>query len=104
MTSLESFDPQFENLQLQQLIGQYPAIGEVSGDIRFIIDDDGRLGKASWSFIDDELDRLWNSGVKRPLMELFDALIIHRRQHGFGQLTEAHLTLEKGNLSLAWKA
>lgn len=104
MTAQEGFDPQFENLRLQQLMDQYPAVQDVTGDIRFVIDDDGRLGNASWAFDDAELDRLWASGIKLPLMELFDALITYRRHHGFDQLTEARLVLKKGEWTLSWKS
>jgi len=85
-------------MRIQHLINQYPVIQDVTGDIRFVIDDEGRLAKASLTLEDGDFDRLWASGIKLPLIELFDALIIYRRQHGFDQLTKAHLSLDRGGV------
>lgn len=99
-----NYDPNFDQIRLDQLAEQCLINSSAKGQVIFLSDsEDNRLDVASWRFErDHDIEVLQESGFNNLLMELLDSLLIYRAQHRQNNSRQGVVYVDNGELHLEW--
>lgn len=99
----EIFDPEFENMRLNQLSKQCLSDVEISGEVFFgALGKENRLDFTTWFFDNPDQDRIDSSGYKDFLMHLLDCLIIYRSNHEQENSRNGIVRIINSSASIEW--
>lgn len=98
-----TYDPDFDQIRLDQLAGQFLEGSSAEGMVIFFSDsDDNRLDVSTWRIDDEDNAKFKATGFKIYLLELLDTLLVYRAQHNQRNASQGVIYINKGKLEIEW--